>query len=90
MTQAWGVGSFSAIVGFSKGKGLSRATQVLPGPRFYPSARPTRRKRLISLVSPEGFEPSTNRLKVYCSTAELRAQFRGCLVSPEGFEPSTN
>ena len=49
--------------------------------------------RLDGLVSPEGFEPSTNRLKVYCSTTELRARAvaaEGCLVSPEGFEPSTN
>ena len=36
------------------------------------------------LVGREGLEPSTNRLKVDCSTTELTTRAR-----PEGFEPPT-
>ena len=45
-----------------------------PATRFVASSSPPEPCRYASrLVSPEGFEPSTNRLKVYCSTTELRA-----------------
>ena len=38
------------------------------------------------MVRPEGLEPSTLRLKVACSTTELRAH----MVPPLGFEPRTH
>lgn len=40
-------------------------------------------------VTPEGFEPSANRLRGDCSTAELRGLLIKHLVPPGGFEPPT-
>ncbi len=49
-------------------------------------ARSTKLRYIRILVRPEGLGPSALRLKVVCSTTELRAH----VVPPLGFEPRTH